>query len=70
MDLTDLPVDWKLFVRSERDPVFDALMVLGPAILLVIVLLGRSPLSTALAALYVLTFPVYVGYEAVVRHLR
>ncbi|MEM4781533.1 MAG: hypothetical protein QXG03_08250 [Halalkalicoccus sp.] len=45
------------------DPVFDALMLAGPLILVAIALLGRTALTTALAIAYLLAFVGYVLYN-------
>lgn len=49
------------------DPVFDALMLAGPAVLVAIALFGRTALTTALAVAYLLAFVGYVLYNGL-RH--
>lgn len=70
MDPDRLPLLGALFPLGERDFVFDALMVLGPIIILIIVIWGRSLVTTSLAAAYVVAFPVYIGYKAALRHFQ
>lgn len=67
MNPKDIPLVETLFPLSERDPVFDTLMVLGPFLIVTIVVLGRSPVTVAPAALYVLALPTYVAFRALRR---
>jgi hypothetical protein len=50
------PTEWPLLsaVRNAGtdDPVFQALLLAGPVVTVLIVLLGRSPISTVLAGGY------------------
>jgi hypothetical protein len=50
------PTEWPLLsaVRNAGtdDPVFQALLLAGPVVIVLIVLLGRSPISTVLAGGY------------------
>lgn len=59
-----VPVAW-LSEASPGDPVFDVLMVLGPALLVVVAFLGRTVATTALVGLYVAAFFVYVVYNGI-----
>ncbi len=50
------PTEWSLLsaVRNAGtdDPVFQGLLLAGPVVIVLIVLLGRSPISTVLAGGY------------------
>lgn len=59
-----VPVAW-LTEASPGDPVFDALMIVGPILLVVVAFLGRTVVTTALVGLYVAAFFVYVVYNGV-----
>lgn len=64
--LTGLPVIGDVFQDGTADPVYDVLMVVGPLLVILIVLAGRTILTVGLAGLYVLSFVAYVG----VKHVR
>lgn len=49
-----------LFVTGPDDRVFDAFILVAPLVVLVIALLGRTGVTTALAAGYLLAFVGYV----------
>lgn len=65
MQLEQIPLVGSLLAAGADDDVFDALLVLGPVIVIVITLLGRSPVSIALAVAYTGGFSVYIGYKGV-----
>ena len=51
-----LPLIGSVFRTGADDRVFDTLLILGPALLVVIALLGRQSVTIALAAGYVIVF--------------
>ena len=59
-----VPVAW-LANASPGDPVFDVLMVLGPILLAVVAVVGRTTATTGLVGLYVAAFVVYVVYNGI-----
>lgn len=63
--LEDVPFLGSLSHES-RGRGFDALILCGPLLIAVLALLGRSPLTTALAAGYVAAFVLYT----LVKHVR
>ncbi|OLZ40808.1 hypothetical protein A6E15_07300 [Natrinema saccharevitans] len=67
MRLADVPVVGDLLESGAEDRVFDSLLLVGPALILVIAVLGRSAVTIGLAAAYVLFFVAYVLYRGV-RH--
>jgi len=67
MQLEDIPVVGPLLNAGADDRVFDALLVLGPVIIIAIALLGRNTASVALAVAYTAGFTVYIGYKAIRR---
>lgn len=60
MNPESLPVVGTVFRIGSSDHVFDLFMVIGPILILLIVLLGRNNVTTALATGYVIAFPGYV----------
>lgn len=67
MTPADIPVVGALF-RSGfggRDTGYDILILCGPLLIAVIALLGRSPLTTALAVGYVSAFVLYTLWNSV-----
>ena len=58
------PIAW-LTDASPGDPVFDALMILGPILLAVVALVGRTTGTGILVGLYVASFFVYVVYNGI-----
>lgn len=60
--LEDVPVVGHVY-RVGENPTTSTLVLLGPAIVLLIALVGRTPMTVALAALYVLSVPAYVLIE-------
>lgn len=64
--LAGLPIIGDVFRDGTADPVYDVLMVVGPLLVILIVLAGRSILTVGLVTLYLLSFVAYVG----VKHVR
>ncbi|AGN01028.1 hypothetical protein L593_05395 [Salinarchaeum sp. Harcht-Bsk1] len=63
MNLDDLPVVSQVFESGADDRVFDSLLLLGPVVIVLIVLLGRSLLTAVLAVFYLGVFCGYVVYR-------
>lgn len=64
---SELPIIGDLLESGAEDRVFDSLLLVGPLLILVIAVAGRSVLTTGLAAAYVVFFVAYVLYRGV-RH--
>jgi hypothetical protein len=56
----ELPLVGPAFRWGPPDPVFAWLMLLGPVVVLLLALAGRSPATTAVAAGYVVAVPLTV----------
>ncbi|MFC6769873.1 hypothetical protein [Natrinema soli] len=65
MRVSDLPVVGDLLESGAEDRVFDSLLLVGPLLILLIALVGRSSLTTGLALSYVSFFIAYVLYRGV-----
>ncbi|MFQ3293803.1 MAG: hypothetical protein ACI9PP_000025 [Halobacteriales archaeon] len=63
--LAGLPIIGDVFRDGTADPVYDVLMVVGPLLVLVLVLAGRSIFTVGLVTLYLLSFVAYVGVKHV-----
>jgi len=63
MNPETLPVVGPVFEFGAQNRVLDSIMLLGPVVVLAIVLLGRTPLTTAFVALYVASFIGYFLYS-------
>ena len=55
----DVPVVGTVVEAGADDRVFDALLLAGPVVIIVVAALGRSPLTVALAAAYIVAFVTY-----------
>lgn len=53
MNLEDVPVVGRIVVAGPDDPVFDALLALGPVVIVVVSLLGRSIPGLLLSIAYI-----------------
>lgn len=60
MNPRDLPVLSSIIEAGAQDSVFDGLLVVGPLVIAVVAVLGRSLLTEGIAALYVVVFVGYV----------
>jgi hypothetical protein len=56
MNPSSLPVLGGVLETGASDPIFDALLLSGPAVVLLIGLLGRTPTVRAIAIGYLLVF--------------
>jgi hypothetical protein len=63
-DPEEIPIIGSLY-RSGRDRGYDTLILCGPLLIAVIALLGRSPLTTVLAAGYVSVFALYTLWKSI-----
>lgn len=61
----NLPVISYVFDAGPDDRIFDALLLLGPLVIVLIVLLDRSLLTEALAVSYIGAFVGYVLYQGI-----
>lgn len=62
MKLSDLPLVSLVQESGPDDPVFDLVVLVGPLVVLLIAILGRSVFTNALAALYIIVVVTYVGW--------
>ena len=62
MNPTEIPLLGSVLRSGARDRVFDAFLLCGPLLVALIAVVGRNPVTTAIAALYVLVFVGYVAY--------
>ncbi|QCS42438.1 hypothetical protein [Natrinema versiforme] len=67
MRINELPIVGELLESGAEDRIFDSLLLVGPLLILVIALVGRSVVTTGLAAAYVVFFVAYVLYRGI-RH--
>lgn len=65
MNRSDVPVVGSLLVAGPDDPVFDALLALGPVVIGLVAVLGRSTAGLALASAYVAAIVLNVVLTAV-----
>jgi len=63
MTLRDVPVVGDLLEAGAEDRVFDVLLLGGPLLILVIAIVGRSPLTSGGAIIYLLSFSSYILYR-------
>jgi hypothetical protein len=56
MNVRDIPIVGWIRRAGADDPVFDTLLILGPVLVLDIAVTGRSPVTVALATLYLVVF--------------
>lgn len=68
MNPESVPVLGLLFRWGPGDRGFDALMVLGPLVVLIVTVVGRSPVTTAIAGGYLAGLVGYVLYRALAAH--
>lgn len=60
----DVPFAETFARAGSEDPVFGALLVLGPVLVVVIAVLGRTEVTVALAAGYVGFLVAYIPYKS------
>lgn len=66
MSVRDLPLVSRIAESGPDDRVFDSLLLAGPPVIALIAVLGRTPLTTGVAAAYIgifLTYTLYQGIE-------
>ena len=61
----DLPVVSAVVEAGADDRIFDSLLLIGPLVIGLIVLLGRSLVTEAVAVVYIAVFVGYTLYRAV-----
>lgn len=59
----DVPLVSQVFEWGAEDRVFDALLLVGPLVVVIVVVLGRSALTRAIALVYIATFVAYALYR-------
>ncbi|SFG35765.1 hypothetical protein SAMN04488063_1790 [Halopelagius inordinatus] len=64
MSVEDLPILGPVFDSGADDHVFDGLLLAGPLLLCVLALVGRTRVTTVIAAGYLLVFVGYILYKA------
>jgi hypothetical protein len=65
MSLSDIPLIHQIRDWGPDDPTFDTLLLVGPLVVLIFVLLGRTPITVGIAVFYLLSFISYVLYKSV-----
>ncbi|WP_058827899.1 hypothetical protein [Haloferax sp. Q22] len=63
MKLRDLPVVSYVFEAGADNRVFDSLLLLGPLVIGLVVILGRSFVTESIAVAYIAVFVAYVLYQ-------
>lgn len=63
MQPEEIPFVGPLLVAGADDSVFDAFLIMGPAVITVIAILGRTPTSIVLALVYTGGFAGYIAYK-------
>jgi len=61
----DIPVVSAVAEAGADDRIFDSLLLVGPLVIGMIVVLGRSPVTEAVAIAYIAAFVVYTLYRGV-----
>ncbi|PSQ61798.1 MAG: hypothetical protein BRD21_08465 [Halobacteriales archaeon SW_8_66_22] len=61
----DLPVVSAVVEAGADDRIFDSLLLIGPLVIGLIVILGRSLVTEAVATVYIATFVGYTLYRAI-----
>ena len=61
----DLPVVSAVVEAGADDRIFDSLLLIGPLVIGLIVILGRSLVTEAVAIVYIATFVGYTLYRAI-----
>ena len=61
----DLPVISAVVEAGADDRIFDSLLLIGPLVIGLIVILGRSLVTEAVAIVYIATFVGYTLYRAI-----
>lgn len=67
MRIGDLPYVGDPLEGGAEDQVFDSLLLLGPIIIVLIAVIGRSTLTTIVAVAYLSSFVGYVLYRGLHR---
>ncbi|WP_121743591.1 hypothetical protein [Natronorubrum halophilum] len=65
MNIADIPIVGDLLEAGAEDWVFDSLLLIGPLLIALIAVIGRSPITTGITAAYLLFFVAYVLYRGV-----
>lgn len=63
MKLRALPILRRLEDVGPRDPVFDLFVLVGPVVIALIALFGRTVVTMTTTAAYVLGFLAYLGWN-------
>jgi len=63
MKLSDVPVVSSVFEAGADNRVFDLLLLLGPLVIGLVVVLGRSFVTEVLAVAYISVFVTYTLYH-------
>ncbi|WP_254533392.1 hypothetical protein [Natrinema gelatinilyticum] len=67
MKIDSLPIVGEPLEGGAEDLVFDSMLLLGPVIVVLIAIVGRSALTTTIAVAYLSSFVGYVLYRGVYR---
>lgn len=63
MRIRELPIVKQVFESGAEDRVFDTLLLVGPLVIVLIIVVGRTPITAGIALAYLATFALYVMYE-------
>jgi len=63
--LSDVPVISAVFEAGADNRVFDLLLLLGPLVIGLVVVLGRSLVTRVLAVAYISVFVAYALYQGI-----
>ncbi|WP_396613968.1 hypothetical protein ACH9L7_19710 (plasmid) [Haloferax sp. S1W] len=64
MHLEKIPFVGPLLAAGADDAVFDILLLLGPLVIVLITILGRTSLTVLLAVAYTSVFVGYIAYKS------
>ncbi|MDR5655821.1 hypothetical protein RH831_01310 [Halodesulfurarchaeum sp. HSR-GB] len=65
MNPTAIPIVETVFEVGAQDRLFDGLLLIGPVLLALIAVVGRTPLTMALAGGYIAAFLLHIGHRYV-----
>lgn len=61
----DIPVLGTLFEVGAKSRLYDAMMLLGPILIVLIAIVGRTEVTTVSAGIFVITLPLYILFQSV-----
>ena len=67
MKFGELPIVSYVYEAGADNRVFDSLLLLGPLVIGLVVILGRSLVTEILAVVYISVFVIYTMYQGIQR---